>query len=71
MSQLFLCISIRYFSGIVNQIHYALNKWIKEFLDKILAPKAVVSTVPKTNLVIALPYLGKLSLQIPQELIAY
>ena len=71
MSQLFLCISIRYFSGIVDQFHYALNKWIKEFLDKILAPKAVVSTAPKTNLVITLPYLGKLSLQIPQELTAY
>ena len=31
---------------------------IKEFLDKILAPKPVVNTVPKKNLVIALPYLG-------------
>ena len=41
-----------------------VDKCIKEFLDKILAPKPVVSTVPKKNLVIALPYLGKLSLQI-------
>ena len=41
-----------------------VDKGIKEFLDKILAPKPVVSTVPKKNLVIALPYLGKLSLQI-------
>ena len=40
------------------------DKCIKEFLDKILAPKPVVSTVPKKDLVIALPYLGKLSLQI-------
>ena len=37
---------------------------MKEFLDKILAPKPVVSTVPKKNLVIGLQYLGKLSLQI-------
>ena len=41
-----------------------VDKSIKEFLDKILAPKPVVSTVPKKVLVIALPYLGKLSLQI-------
>ena len=41
-----------------------VDKCIKEFLYKILAPKPVVSTVPKKNLVIGLPYLGKLSLQI-------
>ena len=41
-----------------------VDKCIKEFLNKILAPKPVVSTVPKKNLVIGLPYLGKLSLQI-------
>ena len=41
-----------------------VDKCIKELLDKILAPKPAVSTVPKKNLVIALPYLGKLSLQI-------
>ena len=40
-----------------------VDKCIK-FLDKILAPKPVVSTVPKKNLVIGLQYLGKLSLQI-------
>ena len=44
--------------------HDLVNKYIKEFLDKILAPKLVVSTVPKKNLVIALLHLGKLSLQI-------
>ena len=43
---------------------HLVDKRIKEFLDKILAPKPVVSTVAKKNLVIALPYLGKLSLQI-------
>ena len=41
-----------------------VDKRIKEFLDKILAPKLVVSTVPNKNLIIALPYLSKLSLQI-------
>ena len=40
-----------------------VDKCIKEVLDKILAPKPVVSTVPKKILVIGLPYLGKLSLQ--------
>ena len=41
-----------------------VDKCIKEFLDKILTPKPVVSTLPKKNLVISLPYLGKLSLEI-------
>ena len=41
-----------------------VDKCIKEFLDKILASKPVVSTVPKKDLVIALPYLDKFSLQI-------
>ena len=41
-----------------------IDKYIKEFVDKILAPKPVVSTVPKKELIITLPYLGKLSLQI-------
>ena len=41
-----------------------VDKYIKEFLDKILAPKPVVNKVSKLNLVIGLPYLGKLSLQI-------
>ena len=33
-----------------------IDKCIKEFLDKILTPKLVVSTVTKKNLIIALPY---------------
>ena len=41
-----------------------IDKCIREFIDKMLAPKLVVSTVPKKDLLIALPYLGKLSLQI-------
>ena len=47
-----------------------IDKWIKEFLGKMLAPKSVVSTkpvvstVPEKDLLIVLPYLGKLSLQI-------
>ena len=34
-----------------------VKKCIKEFLDKILAPKPAASAGPKKNLVIALPYL--------------
>ena len=41
-----------------------IEKCIKEFLDKMLAPMPVVSTVPKKDLLVALPYLGKLPLQI-------
>ena len=41
-----------------------IDKYIKEFLDKMLAPKPVVRTVPKKDLLIALPYLDKLSPQI-------
>ena len=41
-----------------------VEKCIKERSDKILASKPVVSAVPKKNLVIAVPYLGKFSLQI-------
>ena len=44
--------------------HDLIDKCIKEFLDKILTPKPVVSTVLKKQLIITLPYLGKLSLQI-------
>ena len=41
-----------------------IDKCTKEFLDKILTPKHVVSAVPKKDLITALPYLGKLPLQI-------
>ena len=41
-----------------------VDKCIKEFLDRVLTRKIVVSTVPKKDLMIVLPYLGKLSLQI-------
>ena len=40
-----------------------VNKCIKEFLDKILTPKPVVSPVHKKDLVIPLPYLSKFSFQ--------
>ena len=43
---------------------YLIDKCIKQFLDKILTPKPVVSNVPKKQLIITQPYLGKLSLQI-------
>ena len=41
-----------------------VDKCIKTFLDRVLTQKVVVSTVPKKDLMIVLPYLGKLSLQI-------
>ena len=40
------------------------NKCIKEFLDRIITPKIVVSAVSKKDLMIAPPHLGKCSLQI-------
>ena len=48
-----------------------VDKGIKECLDKMLAPKSIVSTVTKNDLVIALSYLGKLSsiFKYAQELI--
>ena len=41
-----------------------VDKCIKKFLDKVLKQKVVASTVPTKDLMIVLPYLGKLSLQI-------
>ena len=41
-----------------------VEKCVKNFLDTVLTQKVVVSTVPKKDLIIVLPYLGKLSLQI-------
>ena len=36
----------------------------EKFLDRVLTQKVVVTTVPKKDLMIVLPYLGKVSLQI-------
>ena len=47
-----------------NYPRHLVDKCIKEFLGKTLAPKPVVSAAPKKALVTALPYLGKLLLQI-------
>ena len=41
-----------------------VDKCVKQFLDRALTRKVVVSAVPKNDLMIVLPYLGKLSLQI-------
>ena len=41
-----------------------VDKCIKEFLNRVLTRKVVVSTVPKKDLMLVLPYLGKLSFQI-------
>ena len=40
-----------------------VDKCIKTILDRVLTQKVVVSTVPKKDLMIVLPYLGKLWLQ--------
>ena len=45
-----------------------VDKCIKQFLDRVLTWKVVVSTVPKKDLIIVLPYLGKLLLQIPTRI---
>ena len=53
--------------GILHKNSYPrdfVDKCIKEFLDRVLTRKVVVSTVPKKDLMIVLPYLGKPSLQI-------
>ena len=47
-----------------SYLHDLVTNALKNFTNKILATKPVVCTVPKKDLVIALPYLGKLSLQI-------
>ena len=36
----------------------------EKFLNRVLTQKVVVTTVPKKDLMIVLPYLGKVSLQI-------
>ena len=41
-----------------------VDKCIKEFFNRVLTREVVVSTVPKKDLMIVLPYLGKLLLQI-------
>ena len=46
-----------------NYPHDFVVKCIKDFLDRVLMPKIVVSTVPKRDLMIVLPYLSKLPLQ--------
>ena len=43
---------------------YLIDKHIKGFLGKILAPETVASTFPKNDLVITLLYLGNFSLHI-------
>ena len=41
-----------------------VDKCVKKFLERVLTQKVVVSTVPKKDLMVVLPHLGKLSLQI-------
>ena len=58
---------INMLKGLLYKISYPCDfddKCIKEFLDRVLMRKVVVSIVPEKDLMIVLPYLGKLSLQI-------
>ena len=50
-----------------SSLHDLVDKCIKLFLGKILAPKAFVSTVPKKDLVATISYLDKLSFQIRKK----
>ena len=52
-----------------SYLHDCVDKCMKNFLDRVLKQKVVVSTVPKTDLTMVLPYLGKLSLQICTRII--
>ena len=58
---------INILKGILYKSSYPrdfVDKCIKKFLDEVLTQKVVVSTLPKKDLMIVIPYLGKLSLQI-------
>ena len=43
---------------------YFVDKFLKEFFNRVLIWKVVVSTVPEKDFIIVPPYLGKLSVQI-------
>ena len=45
-----------------------IDQCIKKFLDKLYAPKQIVPTVPKRELVVVLPYLGTFSLNLRKRL---
>ena len=51
--------------------NYPVNKTdqcIKKFLDKLYLPKQIVLTVPKKELLVALPFLGMFSLNLRKHL---
>ena len=57
---------INILKGLLHKNKYShdfVDKCIKMFLGKVLTQKIVVSTVPKKDLMIGLPYLDQLSLQ--------
>ena len=45
-----------------------IDQCIKKFLDKLYVPKQIVSTVPKKELLVVLPYLGTFSLNLRKRL---
>ena len=47
---------------------YFVDKCVKTFLDKVFIPKKVIFTVPKKELSICLPFLGKQSLELKSKI---
>ena len=45
-----------------------IDQCIKKFLDKLYVPKQIVSTVPKRDLLVVLPFLGTFSLNLRKRL---
>ena len=73
-----ICLSIENFHmevehlrGIFKCSNYSVNiidQCLKKFLDKLYIPKQIVPTVPKRELLVVLPFLGKFSLNLRKRL---
>ena len=64
-------IEIEHLRSIFKCNNYPVNiidQCIKEFLDKLYVPKQIVPTVPKRELLVVLPFLGKFSLNLRKRL---
>ena len=64
-------IEIEHLRSTVKCNNYPVNiidQCIKKFLDKLYTPKQIVLTVPKKELLVVLPFLGKFSLNLRKRL---
>ena len=64
-------IEIEHLRSTVKCNNYPVNiidQCIKKFLDKLYVPKQIVLTVPKKELLVALPFLGTFSLNLRKRL---